>query len=361
MSLALSFLGGMAKRGMQLNDERRAIDQQIELKTKLTEIENKAAMRRASAARNQKRQDLKEESLATWKALSGPNYDEAQVEWAASQTPQLQELMLQQIYDGADMDALIMSRQIIGDDGAATTDYYLDTAEVFKKKDEQAATVEAELNRIHLKAIDPSLSTEERERYKARIPALLEAYEALNPKDPTDNSVTPAQLWQMRKNLSQRKAENLSTGLYEERKFDAQGTGWVSDASAIHRGIQDMTQYATDIGVIGQANVTSILNIDTQYMNNQMEKVASKYRTEKGPRDELIKFKQVQETTWADGYDLENNQWTYLENAMQDPANKAGMFHELYDQDGNVSMRILFGQGQAFINGELTNNNWVMF
>ena len=29
MSLALSFLGGMAKRGMQLNDERRAIDQQI--------------------------------------------------------------------------------------------------------------------------------------------------------------------------------------------------------------------------------------------------------------------------------------------------------------------------------------------
>ena len=31
MSLALSFLGGMAKRGMQLNDERRAIDHQVEL------------------------------------------------------------------------------------------------------------------------------------------------------------------------------------------------------------------------------------------------------------------------------------------------------------------------------------------
>ena len=34
---------------------------------------------------------------------------------------------------------------------------------------------------------------------------------------------------------------------------------------------------------------------------------------------------------------------------------------ELYNEDGIVTMRILFGQGQAFINGRLTKDNWVMF
>ena len=38
MSLALAFLGGMAKRGMQLNDEQREIDNRVELQKKLTEI-----------------------------------------------------------------------------------------------------------------------------------------------------------------------------------------------------------------------------------------------------------------------------------------------------------------------------------
>ena len=38
MSLALSFLGGMAKRGMQINDERREIDNRVKLQKKLTEI-----------------------------------------------------------------------------------------------------------------------------------------------------------------------------------------------------------------------------------------------------------------------------------------------------------------------------------
>ena len=52
MSLALSFLGGMARRGMQINDERREIDNRVELQKKLTEIETKARMRRESAARN---------------------------------------------------------------------------------------------------------------------------------------------------------------------------------------------------------------------------------------------------------------------------------------------------------------------
>ena len=360
MSLALSFLGGMAKRGMQLNDERRAIDQQIELKTKLTEIENKAAMRRASAARNQKRQEDKEAALSTWKALGG-NLDESQIEWAASQTPELRQIMLDQVAAGKDISALIMSRQIVGDDGIDTTDYYLDTAEVFKKKDEQAATVEAELNRIHLKAIDPNISAEERERYKSRIPALLEAYEALNPKDTNSNDVSLSELWTMRNQLSRRKVKNIDTGVYEERKFDVQGTGWVNSASEMHQGLSDITRFATETGRIGQSQVTSIINIDTQYLNNEMEKIASKYRTEKGPREELIKFKQVPETAWADGYDLENNQFPYLQNAINDPTNKAGMYHELYNEDGIVTMRILFGQGQAFINGRLTKDNWVKF
>lgn len=48
--MLLSFLGGMAKRGMQLNDERRAIDQQVELTRKLEGIKDEFAQRRASRA-----------------------------------------------------------------------------------------------------------------------------------------------------------------------------------------------------------------------------------------------------------------------------------------------------------------------
>ena len=48
--MLLSLLGGMAKRGMQLNDERRAIDQQVELTRKLEGIKDEFAQRRASRA-----------------------------------------------------------------------------------------------------------------------------------------------------------------------------------------------------------------------------------------------------------------------------------------------------------------------
>lgn len=46
----LSILGGMAKRGMQLNDERRAIDQQVELTKKLENIKDEYAQRRSARA-----------------------------------------------------------------------------------------------------------------------------------------------------------------------------------------------------------------------------------------------------------------------------------------------------------------------
>ena len=48
--MLLSLLGGMAKRGMQLNDERRAIEQQIELTKKLEDIKDEYAQRRAARA-----------------------------------------------------------------------------------------------------------------------------------------------------------------------------------------------------------------------------------------------------------------------------------------------------------------------
>ena len=48
--MLLSLLGGMAKRGMQLNDERRAIDQQVELTRKLEDIKDEYAQRRAARA-----------------------------------------------------------------------------------------------------------------------------------------------------------------------------------------------------------------------------------------------------------------------------------------------------------------------
>lgn len=48
--MLLSLLGGMARRGMQLNDERRAIDQQVELTRKLEEIKDEYAQRRAARA-----------------------------------------------------------------------------------------------------------------------------------------------------------------------------------------------------------------------------------------------------------------------------------------------------------------------
>jgi hypothetical protein len=77
MSLALSFLGGMAKRGMQRNDERREIDNRIELETKLTDMRLKAQARKESAARNAARSKQKEESIAMFQALGGGSIDQA--------------------------------------------------------------------------------------------------------------------------------------------------------------------------------------------------------------------------------------------------------------------------------------------
>ena len=119
MSLALSFLGGMAKRGMQLNDEQREIDNRIELQKKLTEIETKARMRRESAARNAARAKQKQEAIATFQALGGGNIDQATLDYVTGLPAELQNSLLAKMQgpNAVDLSSLIKVQQITGEDG----------------------------------------------------------------------------------------------------------------------------------------------------------------------------------------------------------------------------------------------------
>lgn len=152
MSLALSFLGGMAKRGMQLNDEQREIDNRIELQKKLTEIETKARMRRESAARNAARDKLKQEAIATFQALGGGNIDQATLDYVTGLPVDIQNALIGKMQgpNAVDLGTLIKTQQITGKDGTEIPRMSLNMEQFNKQYRQQQDTLSAEIESLLL-------------------------------------------------------------------------------------------------------------------------------------------------------------------------------------------------------------------
>lgn len=152
MSLALSFLGGMARRGMQLNDEQREIDNRVELQKKLTEIETKARMRRESAARNAARTKQKQEAIATFQALGGGNVDQATLDYVTGLPTEIQNSLLGKMQgpNAVDLGTLIKTQQITGKDGTETSTMSLNMEQFNKQYRQQQDTLSGEIESLLL-------------------------------------------------------------------------------------------------------------------------------------------------------------------------------------------------------------------
>ena len=341
MSLALSFLGGMAKRGMQLNDERRAIDQQIELKTKLTEIENKAAMRRASAARNQKRQDIKENSLSTWKALSGPNYDEATVEWAASQTPELQELMMQQIYNGADMDALVKMNQVTGDDGTMSSQFYLDRDVLFAKQEAEAKTMEERLEQESLKLLnetDPANIQKHNDNILKIISIMSMS------KEKTNQPMKGSEI----RSYWNHSASQAFTMIGDEKvsKLDVlEGDAWTSPIMDYQQAVDNFETFMTKIGRGDETQVKAFLEMEKGNIDTALSRKFSEYSSR---RSENPKYKQVSIDEWRFNREEPNAEWTWMKKVLNDANYQTGYSFDLADVEGNIAYKVLTANGKIW-------------
>jgi hypothetical protein len=152
MSLALSFLGGMAKRGMQINDEKREVQNRIDLETKLTKIREESQMRKASAARNAERSKLKEESIAMFKALGGDGVDQATLNYVTGLPTVMQNSLLEKMQgpNAVDLNALVQSQQITGDDGTMSSQFNINRDQFNKQYRVQQDTLSAEIESFSL-------------------------------------------------------------------------------------------------------------------------------------------------------------------------------------------------------------------
>tara|TARA_E500000305_G_C4011201_1_gene232911 strand:+ start:71 stop:1165 length:1095 start_codon:yes stop_codon:yes gene_type:complete len=349
MSLALSFIGGMAKRGMQLNDERRAIDQQIELKTKLSEIENKAAMRRASAARNQKRQDTKENALSTWKALSGPNYDEATVEWAASQTPELQQLMLQQVTDGADFNALVKMNQVTGDDGTSSSQFYLDRDLLFKQKEAEAKTMEERLNQESLKLLNETdpVKIQKHNDNIAKIISIISLS-----KEKTNQPMKGSDIRQYWK----ASASQAFTMIGDEKvsKLDVlEGDAWTSPIGDYQQAVDNFETFMTKIGRGDETEVNAFLEMEKGNIDKALSRKFSEYSSRRSSsgepeRDNVnVKYQQVSVDQWRFPQE-KNAEWTWMKKVLENANYQTGYSFDLIDNAGNIAYKVLTANGKGW-------------
>lgn len=152
MSLALSFLGGMAQRGMQVNDEKREVKNRLELETKLTNMREESAMRKASAARNAERAKLKEESLAMFKVLGGDGVDQSTLDYVTGLPTPVQNSLLEKMQgpNAVDLNALVQSKQITGDDGVMSSQFKINKEQFNKQYRVQQDTLSAEIESFSL-------------------------------------------------------------------------------------------------------------------------------------------------------------------------------------------------------------------
>jgi hypothetical protein len=207
MSLALSFLGGMAKRGMQRNDERREIDNRIELETKLTDMRLKAQARKESASRNASRSKQKEEAITMFQALGGGNVDQATLNYVTGLPAALQNSLLEKMQgpNAVDLNALIKMQTITGEDGTSSSPQFGINKEQFNKQYRvQQDTLAAEIDSFSL--VYANSPTPENQQ---KLQQLIDVSKTINGKESLER-MSHSTL------ISIRKAQQLQTGIAEE-------------------------------------------------------------------------------------------------------------------------------------------------
>lgn len=275
MSLALSFLGGMARRGMQINDEQREIDNRVELQKKLTEIETKARMRRESAARNAARDKRKQEAIATFQALGGGNIDQATLDYVTGLPVDIQNALIGKMQgpNAVDLGTLIKTQQITGRDGTETPRMSLNMEQFNKQYRQKQDTISAEIESL--------LLSDDPEDHKAAM-ELIPKWHILNPPKNKDQKLTESDLRSHRNgylkqlNLTENVNGELQLKLMEingETEFN-----YLRDLSAAMN--EEASYYNSVEPYAGQANVQGWIGSGKRIVNEHVGRVVSKARND---------------------------------------------------------------------------------
>jgi len=275
MSLALSFLGGMAKRGMQLNDERREIDNRVELQQKLTEIETKARMRRESAARNSARAKQKQEAIATFQALGGGNIDQGTLDYVTGLPVDIQNALIGKMQgpNAVDLGTLIKTQQITGKDGTETPSMSLNMEQFNKQFRQQQDTLSAEIE---------SLLLSDNEEDHARAMTLIKRSHLINPPKKNGLELKESDLRSHRNgfltqlNLTENVNGELQLKLMEIN--EGKEFNYLRDLSAAMSA--EAEYYNSVDAYAGQANVKGWIGSGERIVNEHVGRVVSKARTD---------------------------------------------------------------------------------
>ena len=274
MSLALAFLGGMAKRGMQLNDEQREIDNRVELQQKLTEIETKARMRRESAARNAARDKRKQEAIATFQALGGGNIDQATLDYVTGLPVDIQNALIGKMQgpNAVDLGTLIKTQQITGKDGTETPTMSLNMEQFNKQYRQQQDTLSGEIE---------SLLLSDNEEDHARAMTLIKRSHLINPpKNGLELSESDLRshrngfLTQL--NLTENVNGELQLKMMEIN--EGKEFNYLRDLSAAMRA--EAEYYNSVDAYAGQANVKGWIGSGDRIIQEHVGRVVSKARTD---------------------------------------------------------------------------------
>ena len=274
MSLALAFLGGMAKRGMQLNDEKREIDNRVELQHKLTEIETKARMRRESAARNAARTKQKQEAIATFQALSGGTIDQGTLDYVTGLPTEIQNSLLGKMQgpNAVDLSTLIKTQQITGRDGTETASMSLNMEQFNKQYRQQQDTLSGEIE---------SLLLSNSEEDHARAMTLIKRSHLINPPK-NGLELTESDLRSHRKGfLTQLNMTENVNGELQLKMMEINGTKEFNFLRDLSSAMGAESEYYNSVTAYsGQENVKGWIGSGDRIIQEHVGRVVSKARTD---------------------------------------------------------------------------------
>jgi hypothetical protein len=272
MSLALSFLGGMAKRGMQRNDERREIDNRIELETKLTDMRLKAQARKESAARNAARSKQKEESIAMFQALGGGSIDQATLNYVTGLPTEIQNSLLGKMQgpNAVDLGTLIKTQQITGKDGTETPSMSLDMEQFNKQYRQQQDTLSGEIE---------SLLLSNSEEDHARAMTLIKRSHLINPpKKGTELSESDLRSHRNGFLNQYNMTENIN-GQIQLKMMEMDGTKEFNHLRDLSAAMQGESSYYNSVDAYaGQTNVQGWIESGERVIQEHVGRVVSKAR-----------------------------------------------------------------------------------
>lgn len=273
MSLALSFLGGMAQRGMQVNDEKREIKNRLELETKLTNMREESQMRKASAARNAERSKLKEESIAMFKALGGDGVDQSTLDYVTGLPTAVQNSLLEKMQgpNAVDLSTLIKTQQITGRDGTEAPSMSLNMEQFNKQYRQQQDTLSGEIESL-------LLSNSEEDHARAMI--LIKRSHLINPPK-NGLELTESDLRSHRKGfLTQLNMTENVNGELQLKMMEINGTKEFNFLRDLSSAMGAESEYYNSVSAYaGQENVKGWVGSGDRIIQEHVGRVVSKART----------------------------------------------------------------------------------